>query len=342
MSPTREFSKLDRRRVRAEAAAWIARLHGPARTREMEEGFRCWLAEHPAHAAEFELATDAWNETAHVPLSRAPDVTDERSTVRRNPWAWRLAAGMAAGVVAAAWIAHGLSRTVVSTGVGEQETIVLADGSRVTLNTNSRVIVHYGRRTRNVILRYGEAYFQVVHNAVRPFVVQAGSQKVIDVGTSFVVRRDGVGQGSLSVTVVEGRVAVAPVSVADILPKVPPLKVVFVSAGNRLLLRPHALPRIQAEPPTQATAWLRGELIFNDTDLGAAAAQLNRYNSVKIVLGSAQLENIHVSGLFRIGASESFARTVAEDHHLRLVVRHKALVLEPGSGTPDVGTTRQP
>lgn len=336
MSAMKELSKRDRRRVRAEAAAWIARLHGPARTREMEEGLRRWLAEHPAHAAEFEVGTDAWNETAHIPLESARRASIDRPAGRRNRWLWRLTVGMAAGLAAVAWFAYRLGRTVVSTGVGEQETVVLADGSRITLNTNSRVILHYGQHTRNVILRYGEAYFQIVHNAARPFVVRAGNQKVIDVGTAFVVRRNGVAAGSLSVTVVEGRVAVAPVSAADIVPKVAPLKVVFVSAGNRLLLRPHALPKIQAEPAAQATAWLRGELIFNNTDLRDAATQFNRYNPIKIVIAAAQLQKIHVSGLFRIGASESFARAVAEDHHLRLIVRSREFVLEPGSKIPDV------
>lgn len=347
MSPsTGEHARLDRRRTRAEAAAWIASLHGPGRTREMEDGCRRWLAEHPVHAVEFELATDVWNETAHAPLYLARPLSRDQRTLPRRRWVWRIAAGaaatMVATLVAALWLAHLLGRSVVTTGIGEQKTIELADGSRVTLNTNSRIVVHYGRYTRNVILRYGEAYFQVVHNPTRPFVVRAGDQKVVDVGTSFVVRRNAAGKGSLSVTVIEGRVAVAPVGPPDISPKIPSLEVLFVSAGSRLLLRPHAQPRIQAESAALATAWLRGQLIFNDTDLSDAAAQFNRYNTVHIVVGSARLNRIHVSGLFRIGAAKSFARTVAEDHHLRLIVRRRTLLLERRGDIPDVGQPRRP
>src|SRR6185437_413334 len=161
------------RRVRAEAAAWIARLHGPDRARAVEAGFRRWLAEDPAHAAEFELATDVWNETAGVSLHARYGLSGYRRTLshNRSTWGWGIAAGLAASLLAAAWIAQTLWRSIVTTGVGEQKTIILADGSRVTLNTDSRIIVDYGKHTRTVILRYGEAYFQVVHNQARPFTV---------------------------------------------------------------------------------------------------------------------------------------------------------------------------
>src|SRR5688572_10870905 len=47
--------------IRAEGAAWLARLHGPGRTRDVEAGFRRWLAESPAHAEDFEFLSDVWD-----------------------------------------------------------------------------------------------------------------------------------------------------------------------------------------------------------------------------------------------------------------------------------------
>lgn len=324
------------RRIRAEAAAWVARLHGPDRARELEAGFRRWLAEHPAHAAEFELATDAWNETAGVSSDAPLRVSNHEKAARRRPrYVAPVSVGLAACLLVVIWITQILGRSTVSTSIGEQRTISLGDGSRVTLNTNSRIVVQYGERTRSVTLQDGEAYFQVVHDPARPFIVRAGNKKIIDVGTSFVVRRNGVGEGSLSVTVIEGRVAVAPLDVADLLPQVRPLKVLFVSAGSRLLIRPHAPPSIEIEPAEQATAWLGGRLVFNDTALGDAAAQFNRYNQVKIILSAPQLDKIRVGGVFLTGASQSFARSVAAAHGLKLTVKDDALILEPGSGIPD-------
>lgn len=325
MNPSSPERARSHRRIRTEAAVWIARLHGPGRARQLESGFRRWLAEDPAHAAEFELATDAWNETEGISFR----VSDYPTTRRHNQFAWRVGAGLAACLLLAIWFHVILSRSVVSTGVGEQKTISLSDGSRVTLNTNTRLVVQYSQRARTIILRYGEAYFQVVHNQRWPFVVRVGDQKIIDVGTSFIVRRSKPENGPLSVTVIEGRVAVAPLEIGDVRPKLRPLKATFVSAGNRLLLSPNMVPSIQAEATEQATAWLRGQLVFDNTTLDDAVAEFNRYNSIKIVLSAPHTDQIRVGGVFRTGSSESFARSVAQAHRLKLVIERNALVLEP-------------
>ena len=329
------------RRVRAEAAAWLARLHGPDRTRDTESGLRRWLAEHPAHAAEFERATDVWTDTGGVPFRLRRRFAGSRGSRRRRRFGWSVAAGLAASLAIALWARHVLARTIVSTGAGEQKTIELADGSWVTLDTNSRIVVRYGRGTRRVILRYGEAYFQVVHNPGRPFVVLAGNRKVIDLGTSFVVRRGKVG-ATLTVTVIKGRVAVAPLDVADRVPKVSLRTVLLVTAGTRLLLRPHAPPTLRAEPAAQATAWLRDELIFNNTPLAVAARHFNRYNRCKIILGASQLQALRVGGVFRLSAAKSFVRSVAEAHHLRLIARRDTWILEPRTRVPDGTSDHRP
>jgi len=336
VSPASSNGGRSHRRVRAEAAAWLARLHGPERTRDTEHGLRRWLAENPAHAAEFERATDVWTETGGVPYHGRGAFAGSAHVHRRRRLRWALAAGLAASLALALWTGYVWRQETVSTGAGEQKTIELADGSWVTLDTNSRIVVRYVRRTRGVILRYGEAYFQVVHNPRRPFVVLAGNRKIIDVGTSFVVRRGTLGSGSLTVTVIKGRVAVAPLDVANRVPPMPSAKILLVKAGTRLLLRPHARPMLQAEPAAQATAWLRDELIFNDTPLAVAVRQFNRYNRQRIVLGAAQLRSLRVGGVFRLSAAKSFVRSVAEAHHLRLVARGDTWVLEPRTSALDV------
>src|SRR5688572_18049024 len=56
--------------VRAQAAAWVARLHGPNRTPDVEAGFRRWMSEDPERAAAVELITDTWEKAAR--LRRGP------------------------------------------------------------------------------------------------------------------------------------------------------------------------------------------------------------------------------------------------------------------------------
>lgn len=331
MSPSsRECSKVDRRKVRAEAAAWLARLHGPNRTPALEEGLRQWLAEHPVHGSEFELATDVWDETAED-RGNLPSPPHPRQRRRRAPLAALTLTAVAAAVVVGWWFIRTGGDTLLSTGVGDQKTVILADGSRITLNTNTRLLLHYGKRTRTVILKYGEAYFDVVHNPTRPFVVRAGQQEVIDVGTRFLVNRCGLANDPLTVTVIEGRVVVAPVDLPAIsLARLTPA-VHVLGAGQLLQFHPNALPTVRAVSVDEATAWLNDQLIFDGTPLGEAAAQFNRYNATKIKVMSAKAATIPVGGVFRIGDSASFARAVADSHHLKLITREDELVLEPGS-----------
>src|SRR5689334_5602715 len=58
--------------ARAEAAAWITRLHGPNRTHEMEAGFRQWLSESEENRSEFEGLTDIWAAVGAAPATGAP------------------------------------------------------------------------------------------------------------------------------------------------------------------------------------------------------------------------------------------------------------------------------
>ena len=78
--------------------------------------------------------------------------------------------------------------------------LVLDDGSTVVLNTDSVVQVRFRKNRRDIILRKGEASFQVAHDAFRPFVVHADGVAVKAVGTSFAVREQ---PGGVKVTVAE-------------------------------------------------------------------------------------------------------------------------------------------
>lgn len=328
-SSSRECTRVERRKIRAEAAAWLARLHGPNRTPAMEEGLRRWLAQDPIHAREFELATDVWDESG----GHGTRVPTEQLPSRRHFHLPRLlvplGAFVAAAIIMVCWVIQAHGTVQVSTGIGEQRTIILADGSRLTLNTNTQAEVRYTKQARTVTLRTGEAYFDVVHNSHRPFIVRAGDQKIVDLGTRFIVSRTAPGANSLSVTVVEGRVAVAPVGDMNMLgPKSPP-RVRIVTAGHLLKFRAGSFPALHSVSLDSATAWLNGQLVFDDTPLSEAAAEFNRYSSVKIRVLSGTARRLPVGGVFRIGDSASFARAVAESDHLTLITRRNELLLEP-------------
>jgi ferric-dicitrate binding protein FerR (iron transport regulator) len=105
---------------------------------------------------------------------------------------------------ASAWIYT--QRDTYTTGIGEQRSIALADGSTVDLNSRSKLRIRYTDNERDVELLKGQAVFRVAKDHTRPFVVEANGTRVRAVGTQFDVYRK---TSDTIVTVLEGRVAVA-------------------------------------------------------------------------------------------------------------------------------------
>lgn len=299
--------------VRAEAAAWVARLHGPNRTREAEAGLRRWLAEDPAHAAAFERLTDTWEKSARLRRKPAERAAPAARVGVRISFA---RAGMAVAAVAATAVLGTLVflyEAGLRTDVGEQRTLALDDGSRIHLNTSTRVLIRYDDQQRRVELKAGEALFEVAKHQSRPFVVVAGDRQVVAVGTSFVVRRDGQ---QLAVTLMEGKVAVSPV--ADKAEVAPSPSARMLSPGERLTIA--ATHREQIDHPAidEITAWQRGQVALDQMPLGEAAAEMNRYSHVRIVIERPEAARIPVSGIFRAGASADFAAAVGRTYGLQV------------------------
>lgn len=300
------------KRARAEAAAWFARLSKLSVTTDALREFRDWK-QRGGNAAAYAEVEATWN--AAGKLSADPDIRDMTRTalndtragpagagrVRTRALLTLGAAGLACAAGAAAWFAIE-AQTVYRTGVGEQRLVVLADGTRVRLNTDSAMGVRFRGGERRVELRRGEAFFEVRHDPARPFVVQADGARIVDVGTKFDVRRRA---SDVQVTLVEGQVRVAAG------PGRPPTRLapnqqLVVTEGGPVALRP-----IDA---AQASSWTTGHLIFKGVALQDAVAEVNRYAKDKIVLdGPAQLQRQPVSGVFDAGDTGAFvaaARTL--------------------------------
>jgi transmembrane sensor len=298
----------------AEAAAWLAILHGPQRNPATERGFAQWLKKSIRHQRAFEEATDIWLEASSLPrthLGRTRSVDNAPSRVRSRP---RLLAALAVslglGLIGA--VAYLYFRNLgIATGIGEQRVLVLEDGSRAILNTRTRVVVDYTQTTRKVILKEGEAVFEVMKNPQRPFVVDAGDREVIALGTSFSVRRDG---NQVSVTLVEGKISISATDTPVIAPPHP--EVFVLKPGERLRFVTDGAPTLDNPPIERLLAWERREVAFDDTALDDAIREMNRYNRKPLVASLSQARSLRVTGLFRAGDSMSFARAVAEAYHL--------------------------
>jgi transmembrane sensor len=197
-----------------------------------------------------------------------------------------------------------------ATALGEQRSVLLADGSRVTLNTASMIEVNLRKDQREVRLVRGEALFEVAHDTARPFVVRAGEALLKDVGTQFNIDIRSMGT---TVTVLEGRVAVDSAqliegagaqSAAD---RPGTTEGVILGANDRILitLRGVGAPQHNVNVAS-AVAWTQRQLMFERRPLSEVAEEFNRYNRDRIDIDSPELRRQEVTGVFEAKDPASF------------------------------------
>jgi transmembrane sensor len=217
-------------------------------------------------------------------------------------------------------LAWSLSDETYSTRIGEQRIVSLEDGSRVHLNSGTRMDVELGDAMRRVRLERGEAFFEVARDPRKPFVVVAGDRSVTALGTSFVVRFE---PQQTAVTLLEGKVAIsarvdAPVDSggaslsyeADALVLKPGERATFASSGATT---------VDVPPVDAMAAWRRGEVVLDETPLSLAVAEMNRYQRKRLVLDDPSIGELPVSGIYRTGSNEDFARAIATVYSLEVV-----------------------
>ena len=188
------------------------------------------------------------------------------------------------------------------TAVGVVAAVPIADGSKVTLNTDSQVRIALTRSERRVDLGRGEAFFEVAKDPSRPFVVVAGNCRIVVLGTKFSVWREA---SEVRVAVTEGRVRVERTDGRA--PQQPPEE---VAAGD-VARTDNAGTQVERKPLTEVEAelsWRRGFLFFHDAPLAEAVAEFNRYNREKIVIGSPSIATVRIGGNFRSTNVAGFIR----------------------------------
>jgi transmembrane sensor len=165
--------------------------------------------------------------------------------------------------------------------------------------------VDYNDAERGLHLIRGQAIFEVAHRRPAPFRVRAAGQEIVALGTVFNVRLD---RDRVQIALVEGAVKVRSPAPA---PGRAPRETV-IRAGDRLEAGPAGLVSVRAVDVGQVAAWRNGELVFNDTRLADAVAEINRYTNRPIELADAAIAEYRISGVFRASDPERFSRAMSE------------------------------
>ncbi len=296
-----------RRRAEEQAAAYFARLTGGADEAERQAIFD-WVDADPRHAVAFARMQAAWEVAerlkASPPSLDTPQQT-EVSNPRAAPQRRQVMAGLITAGVAGIAVATGswiwLRPETYQTRTGERRIVVLSDGSKVHLNTATRVEVVMAKSERQIKLAAGEALFEVAHDPARPFYVDADGARMTAVGTAFNVR---LRQEMVELTVTEGIVSVAPTVTA----KVERVNLPCISAGGGAVIRSGSV----AETPLtddaleQRTAWREGAIEFRGETLGRVVKEFNRYRTQPIVIANDRLADLRVGGRFQVDDADKF------------------------------------
>ena len=300
------------------AVDWFMRREGGLAEGDVG-AFEAWLDASPANREAYAAVEDFWAGTAQLETLTRFD--DKRrailKSVDRSRATRRVAvAGLVAAVLGAAGVGYygfgaykPLATQTFRTAIGQQASVTLPDGSVVTLNTNTLVRTKADGERRLVYLDRGQAFFKVAHDRRHPFVVSAAGRTVTALGTAFDVRVEG---DALKVVLVEGRIRVAAAAGLSQTRHAiaPPVRSTDMEAGSQLVALGDTDWRLTRTNAVQATSWTHGKIVFDGATLGDVVAELNRYSSRKIVIGEADLADRKLSGIYKPGDIEDFARAL--------------------------------
>ncbi len=310
--------------ARREAAEWIARMTGP--DAEMSRlDFERWRSRSPLNRrlyGEMQQISALSRRLGETPLGQ------KYLEKRRAPawFAWpgpRAAyAGAAATVLAGGIVflvgqyrtsppsAQNPATSPFATRVGEIHSIRLADGTAVTLDTDSAIDTAFTGSSRIVYLTRGRARFDVVHDAARPFMVEAGGRTIVDRGTLFDVTlaREGVKvvllRGAVEIRAGGPRGGGAPVA------RLAPGQVFAdAAAGDQAQV---------SAAPKGSEQWVGGMLSYDGAPLETVVEDANRYSPHKIRLGDPGLGKLRVTGAFHATPTAALADILAATFGLRV------------------------
>ena len=287
------------------AEAWVVRMGRPAVSTRDLKSFEAWLNADPARLADYQALKTARRDVRGLKANLTAELAAIPARPRRaTPSRSRglLIGGPVLAAVCVAVLGVALwprlapdplaGATTYAAATGEIREVVLADGSHVTLNTGSTIRVALADDARHVVLDRGQAYFDVHHDAARPFEVGVGDRQVVVTGTRFVTSLDG---DAASIALLQGSVSL------------------FSGSGQTLRMKPgdgvsyraHQAGQIWSQiAPAETAPWRDRRLVFRDAPVSEVVAQLSRYTPMRLV-ADPDLAKVRVTAVFPLDGQDS-------------------------------------
>lgn len=308
------------------AAEWFGRKQFWRWTDENQRELDAWLGASLTHQVAYWRIAAAWQRTERlhaIGLQRPRRSMTTAGYGSGRVLRYALAAVVLVGLItltAVNWSALRNPGQVYTTGLGETRSLVLSDGSRIELNTNSALRVNFSDGERQVALEQGEAYFQIQHNPKRPFTVLVNQRRITDLGTKFLVREDG---SRLRVTLIEGKARLD--SGSNGMAQSAVLTPGDVAIATQVSLK---VTKPASQSITNALAWRNGVIVLGDhATLSDAVSEFNRYNRVKLVVDDPTIAKTPIAGRFPTDGVNRFADVVTHVFGYRVRAQHDTIVI---------------
>jgi transmembrane sensor len=298
------------------ASEWLVALNEDPDNASLRAQFDAWLAESRAHATDWAQISRTFTVLGHIQPAdrRTPgaataarrQATRNRqrgSTIRRVGRRIALGVTALAACVLLAFAAPDLILRLQAsqfTASGEQRTVHLPDGSTIQLAPQSAIQVLYSASARRVRLLNGEAFFQVAHDAARPFTVGAGGLETTDLGTEFNLR------SRMDETDIAVRQGLVRVDGAD-----KQLSLCQRLAAGQWLRLDHGKIEQGTSVAQEIGAWTRGQLIAKDRSVADIVARLRPYYKGIIVIRGAEFARQSVTGVYNLSDPVEALRALA-------------------------------
>jgi len=306
-----------------QAALWLALLHSGRAGADDHEACRRWRQSDAAHELAWQKAERLSRQFGAVPPALGVPVLSRQAGANRRAALKTLA--LLGSTLSAGWLGYRYApwpdwTADYRTATGESRDLLLDDGSRLALNTDTALDVRYSPEERRLRLQRGEIYVQTAPDTAgraRPFLVQTPQGTLRALGTRFVVRQLDDGQAATRLEVLEHRVEITPQGGARPLVLEAGQQAWFTASGIQA-------PRPVAQPPAAAAGdapgWTRGVLYAADTPLADFLEELSRYRPGVLRCDPA-VARLRLSGAFQLADTDRVLDIVAQTLPVRVVRR---------------------
>jgi len=314
--------------IRATAAKWLLRHQEGELDSDEQARWQSWRSECEAHDIAYRELDLTWQELDLIEDISLPVERDKDRTsfgLRMLHFRGAIAAGLGAVVCGVLLMIYFNTQSgfeqpnlqVYETGTAEHQLVTLGDGSEIELGAQSVVVVNYTHDMRAIDLTHGEAFFSVVKDTSRPFVVNIGFGEVRSIGTEFNIHRL---DSQVVVTVVEGAVGVTDATGVRPATVVAARQEVSVSQDGQV-------GQVSDANTNQAVSWRNQILNFVDQPLVDAINDVNRYSDKQIIIMDRSKMALRISATYFVGQTDDWLNALAQVYSLRIVPAEEEKIL---------------